>query len=98
MFEVDLLRTLERRIGALEQEVRNHQEAIATAPCLALQELKRQVDTFKKKLETTEHLSWLGDYFYSYSQISKNYLKHYVIRLIILLIISCRIYKMFKLL
>ena len=25
-------------------------------------ELKRAVDNFKMKLETTEHLSWLGNY------------------------------------
>ncbi|XP_011495947.1 PREDICTED: uncharacterized protein LOC105360679 [Ceratosolen solmsi marchali] len=62
MIEVDLLRAFERRIGALEREVRDHQDAAAAAPCFALRELKKQVDAFKKKLETTEHLSWLGFY------------------------------------
>jgi hypothetical protein len=26
-----------------------------------VQDLKHQVDSFRKKLETTEHLSWLGE-------------------------------------
>ncbi|XP_012288294.1 uncharacterized protein LOC105704027 isoform X2 [Orussus abietinus] len=62
MIEADLLRALERRVAALERELRQHQEAASTAPSLALRELKRQVDIFKNKLETTEHLSWLGFY------------------------------------
>jgi hypothetical protein len=28
-----------------------------------LQDLKRQVDNFRNKLETPEHLSWLGEWF-----------------------------------
>jgi hypothetical protein len=28
-----------------------------------VQELKQQVDNFRNKLETTEHLSWLGEWF-----------------------------------
>lgn len=60
MFETDVMRALDRRVAALERELRDHQEAANAVPCLALRELKKQVDTFRKKLETTEHLSWLG--------------------------------------
>ncbi|XP_015600255.1 uncharacterized protein LOC107270091 [Cephus cinctus] len=62
MIEADLLRALERRVAVLERDLRDHQEAASTAPSLALRELKRQVNDFKNKLETTEHLSWLGFY------------------------------------
>lgn len=62
MLEADLLRALERRVSALERELREQQEVAAAAPLLPIRELKRQVDVFRKKLETTEHLSWLGFY------------------------------------
>ncbi|KAK2585577.1 hypothetical protein KPH14_010211 [Odynerus spinipes] len=62
MMELEVLRALESRVASLERELREHQEAICTSPPLALRELKRQVDSFKNKLETTEHLSWLGFY------------------------------------
>ncbi|XP_046617573.1 uncharacterized protein LOC124303857 [Neodiprion virginianus] len=62
MLDADLLRALERRVSALERELREHQEIAVSAPLLPLRELKRQVDAFRKKLETTEHLSWLGFY------------------------------------
>lgn len=60
--ELEVLRALESRVASLERELREHQEAICASPPLALRELKRQVDSFKNKLETTEHLSWLGEY------------------------------------
>ncbi|XP_047368881.1 uncharacterized protein LOC124956738 isoform X2 [Vespa velutina] len=62
MMELEVLRALESRVASLERELREHQEAICASPPLALRELKRQVDSFKNKLETTEHLSWLGFY------------------------------------
>lgn len=62
MMELEVLRALESRVASLERELREHQEAICASPPLALRELKRQVDSFKNKLETTEHLSWLGEY------------------------------------
>lgn len=60
MIEADLLRELERRISSLEREIRQQQDAISSEPSLALRELKDQMDAFRTKLETTEHLSWLG--------------------------------------
>ncbi|XP_015173771.1 PREDICTED: uncharacterized protein LOC107065017 [Polistes dominula] len=62
MMELEVVRTLESRVASLERELREHQQAICASPPLALQELKSQVDSFKNKLETTEHLSWLGFY------------------------------------
>ena len=62
MIEADILRTLERRVSVLERNLREHQKAAASEPCKALDELKAQVEAFKKKLETTEHLSWLGEF------------------------------------
>lgn len=62
MMELEVLRALESRVATLERELREHQEAVCASPPLALRELKRQVDSFKNKLETTEHLSWLGEY------------------------------------
>ncbi|OXU29616.1 hypothetical protein TSAR_006690 [Trichomalopsis sarcophagae] len=59
MMETNQFHALEKRLMTLEQELYDHKKAMCTAPCLALMELKRQVDSFKKKLETTEHLSWL---------------------------------------
>lgn len=61
MIESDLLRALERRVAALESELREHQEAASSESSIALQDLKKQMAEFKKKLETTEHLSWLGE-------------------------------------
>ncbi|XP_033211373.1 uncharacterized protein LOC117169223 isoform X2 [Belonocnema kinseyi] len=62
MIEADVLRALERRVSALERDLREHQEAAVSEPCKALDELRAQFEAFKKKLETTEHLSWLGFY------------------------------------
>lgn len=60
MVETDLMRTLERRVATLERQLRDYHEAASTTPSIALQELKTLVDTFRNKLETIEHLSWLG--------------------------------------
>ena len=60
MIEVELLRALERRVAALERELHEHQDFASSEPSIALRDLKRQMDAFRNKLETTEHLSWLG--------------------------------------
>lgn len=65
MIEADLLRALERRVAALEREVREQQDVASSEPSHALRELKHQMDAFKTKLETTEHLSWLGKLYFS---------------------------------
>ncbi|KAK0176535.1 hypothetical protein PV328_000660 [Microctonus aethiopoides] len=63
MIEADLLRALEKRVAVLEREFREQQAAaVSSAQTHALGDLKRQMDAFKIKLETTEHLSWLGFY------------------------------------
>jgi hypothetical protein len=46
-----------RRVARLEKQIRVDFEEL---PPL-VQELKHQVDNFRNKLETTEHLSWLGE-------------------------------------
>ena len=56
-----MLCALERRVSDLERELRKHQEATSSEACAVLHEVKAQVDAFKQKLETTEHLSWLGE-------------------------------------
>jgi hypothetical protein len=45
------------RVARLEKQIRMDFEGL---PPL-VQELKHQVDNFRNKLETTEHLSWLGE-------------------------------------
>lgn len=70
MIESDLLRALERRVAALESELREHQEAASSESSIALQDLKKQMAEFKKKLETTEHLSWLGEWEFWFSNFS----------------------------
>ncbi|XP_063988924.1 uncharacterized protein Pde9 isoform X1 [Diachasmimorpha longicaudata] len=63
MIDTDLLRELEGRISAMERELRVHQSTELSEPSVAaLRELKHQMDAFRTKLETTEHLSWLGFY------------------------------------
>ncbi|XP_008550613.1 uncharacterized protein LOC103573353 [Microplitis demolitor] len=62
MIEADLLRALEKRVAALERELGAQQAVASSEPAHLLRELKRQMDAFKTKLETTEHLSWLGFY------------------------------------
>ncbi|XP_017882584.1 cAMP-specific 3',5'-cyclic phosphodiesterase 4D [Ceratina calcarata] len=60
VIEAEVLWALERRVEALEQQLREHQEALNASPSFALRELKRQVDSFKNKLENNEQLSWLN--------------------------------------
>ncbi|KOC64184.1 hypothetical protein WH47_12486 [Habropoda laboriosa] len=62
VIEAEVLWALERRVAALERQLREHQEALYATPTLALRELKRQVDSFKNKLEHNDHLSWLSFY------------------------------------
>ncbi|KAG7212148.1 hypothetical protein KM043_012490 [Ampulex compressa] len=62
VIEAEVLWALERRVAALERQFREHQEALCASPSLALRELKRQVDSFKNKLENNEQLSWLVQY------------------------------------
>lgn len=61
VIEAEVLRALERRVAALERQLREHQEALYATPSLALRELKRQVDSFKNKLENNDQLSWLSE-------------------------------------
>ncbi|XP_051154115.1 uncharacterized protein LOC127277220 isoform X3 [Leptopilina boulardi] len=56
MIDIDVC-SLERRVSALEQE---HREAASSRACITLSELQAQVNAIKQKLETIEHLSWLG--------------------------------------
>jgi len=44
-------------VARLEKQIRVDFEELPPV----LQDLKRQVDNFRYKLETTEHLSWLGE-------------------------------------
>ena len=60
VIEAEVLWALERRVAALERQLREHQEALYATPSLALRELKRQVDSFKNKLENNDQLSWLS--------------------------------------
>ena len=52
---IDLL-ALEQRVARLEKQIRTDFDELPPG----VQELKLQVDKFRNKLETTEHLSWLG--------------------------------------
>ncbi|KAJ3654757.1 hypothetical protein Zmor_013925 [Zophobas morio] len=51
------LKALEARVSAIERQLRSE---LPLPP--AVEELQRQVDEFREKLETTESLSWLGFY------------------------------------
>ncbi|XP_076754326.1 phosphodiesterase 9 isoform X1 [Xylocopa sonorina] len=62
VIEAEVLWALERRVAALERQLREHQEALSATPSFALRELKRQVDSFKNKLEHNDQLSWLSFY------------------------------------
>ncbi|XP_014481570.1 PREDICTED: uncharacterized protein LOC106747983 [Dinoponera quadriceps] len=62
VIEAEVLWTLERRVAALERQLREYEEASCAAPTLALRELKRQVDSFKSKFENNDQLSWLSFY------------------------------------
>ncbi|XP_011254651.1 uncharacterized protein LOC105250327 [Camponotus floridanus] len=62
VIEAEVLWALERRVAALERQLREHQEALYATPSLALRELKRQVDSFKNKLENNDQLNWLSLY------------------------------------
>lgn len=74
MIEADLLRALEKRVAVLEREFQEQQAAaVSSAQTHALGDLKRQMDAFKIKLETTEHLSWLGTSSYYYNYNNNNY-------------------------
>lgn len=50
------LKLLEARVSAIERQLRSE---LPLPP--AVQELQREVDAFREKLETTESLSWLGE-------------------------------------
>jgi succinate dehydrogenase/fumarate reductase-like Fe-S protein len=45
------------RVARLEKQIRVDFEELPPV----VQDLKGQVDNFRNKLETTEHLSWLGE-------------------------------------
>ncbi|XP_076289942.1 phosphodiesterase 9 [Lasioglossum baleicum] len=62
VIEAEVLWALERRVAALERQLREQQEALYASPSLALRELKRQVDSFKNKLEHNDQLNWLSYY------------------------------------
>ncbi|KAL6437267.1 hypothetical protein ACFW04_005053 [Cataglyphis niger] len=62
VIEAEVLWALERRVATLERQLREHQEALYATPSLALRELKRQVDSFKNKLENNDQLNWLSLY------------------------------------
>jgi hypothetical protein len=49
------LKALEARVSAIERQLRSE---LPLPP--AVEELQRQVEEFREKLETTESLSWLG--------------------------------------
>lgn len=53
------VRALEARVADLERQLRASDEQLPPA----IQELNNQVERFRSKLETTEMLSWLGEYF-----------------------------------
>lgn len=63
VIEAEVLWALERRVAALERQLREHQEALYASPSFALRELKRQVDSFKNKLEHNDQLSWLSKFY-----------------------------------
>jgi high affinity cGMP-specific 3',5'-cyclic phosphodiesterase 9 len=46
-----------RRVARLEKQIRVGFDELPPI----VQDLKLQVDSFRSKLETTEHLSWLGE-------------------------------------
>lgn len=50
------MRSLELRISDIERQLKAD---IPLPP--AVQQLQKQVDAFREKLETTENLSWLGE-------------------------------------
>ncbi|XP_033322464.2 phosphodiesterase 9 [Megalopta genalis] len=62
VIEAEVLWALERRVAALERQLREQQEALYASPSFALRELKRQVDSFKNKLEHNDQLNWLSYY------------------------------------
>lgn len=53
----DDMKVLEQRISELERQLKSD---LPLPP--AVQQLQLQVDAFRQKLETTESLSWLGEY------------------------------------
>lgn len=53
----DDMKALEARISELERQLKSD---LPLPP--AVQQLQQQVDAFRQKLETTESLSWLGEY------------------------------------
>lgn len=52
------LKALEARISELERQLRTD---LPLPP--AVKQLQKQVEAFREKLETTESLSWLGNYY-----------------------------------
>lgn len=75
VIEAEVLWALERRVAALERQLREHQEALYASPSFALRELKRQVDSFKNKLEHNDQLSWLSKFYIASAHILSNYIK-----------------------
>ena len=75
VIEAEVLWALERRVAALERQLREHQEALYASPSFALRELKRQVDSFKNKLEHNDQLSWLSKFFIASVHTLLNYIK-----------------------
>lgn len=51
------LKALEARVSAVERQMRAE---LPLPP--AVDELRREVDAFRDRLETDESLSWLGEY------------------------------------
>lgn len=75
VIEAEVLWALERRVAALERQLREHQEALYASPSFALRELKRQVDSFKNKLEHNDQLSWLSKFYIASVHTLSNYIK-----------------------
>lgn len=75
VIEAEVLWALERRVAALERQLREHQEALYASPSFALRELKRQVDSFKNKLEHNDQLSWLSKFYIASVHTLLNYIK-----------------------
>lgn len=53
------LKALEARVSAIERQLRWELPLPST-----VEELQKEVDAFREKLETQESLSWLGEYYF----------------------------------
>lgn len=63
VIEAEVLWALERRVAALERQLREQQEALYATPSFARRELKGQVDSFKNKFEHNDQLNWLSKFY-----------------------------------